>query len=111
MVGLTSSIAGLLVISFGIIRWLLRRAKHWVEDYLKELKPNGGGSMKDAMDSLYRSMGASNDWQKEASLKFHEIQEHLGSQDRHLGNQDVRMNRFETKLDECLTDIKDGEST
>ena len=45
----------------GVIRPVVRFG-HQVQDTLKELKPNGGSSMRDAIDRLERRMSALEDF-------------------------------------------------
>jgi hypothetical protein len=58
--------AAAIIISAGVIwRMVVRpvvRFGHQVQETLKELKPNGGSSMRDAIDRLERRMSALEDY-------------------------------------------------
>lgn len=52
-----ATILGGLAVVFGVIRWIVKRAVDGAVDYIKhevvkELKPNSGSSMRDAVDRI-----------------------------------------------------------
>lgn len=64
-VGKLQTLAAVLIALGVIWRMVVRpvmRFGHQVQDTLKELKPNGGSSMRDAIDRLERRMSALEDY-------------------------------------------------
>lgn len=56
------------------IRWIIR---HYVQDIVKELKPNGGSSLKDQVNRLEKEVQEANIKRKEMSNKLDHLYEIL----------------------------------
>lgn len=70
---LTIIISGATIISIAAmgVRWLV---KHYFDDIKKELKPNGGGSLKDQVNSLEARMDKADTLRKETYIRVEKLE-------------------------------------
>lgn len=72
--GLTLTSLSILTIIGVAVRWVIR---HYVQDIAKELKPNGGSSLKDQVNRLEKEMKEADQIRKEMNKKIDHMYEVL----------------------------------
>lgn len=72
--GLTLTALSILGVVGVAVRWIIR---HYVQDIVKELKPNGGSSLKDQVNRLEKEVQEANIKRKEMSNKLDHLYEIL----------------------------------
>lgn len=72
--GLTLTSLSILTIIGVALRWVIR---HYVQDIAKELKPNGGSSLKDQVNRLEKEMKEADQVRKEMNKKIDHMYEVL----------------------------------
>lgn len=65
--GLTLTSLSILTVIGVAVRWIVR---HYIADIVKELKPNGGSSLKDQVNRLEKELQEANVKRKEMSTKI-----------------------------------------
>jgi hypothetical protein len=65
--GLTLTALSILTVVGVAVRWIVR---HYIADIVKELKPNGGSSLKDQVNRLEKEINDANIKRKEMSNKI-----------------------------------------
>lgn len=65
--GLTLTSLSILAVVGVAVRWIIR---HYIADIVKELKPNGGSSLKDQVNRLEKEINDANLKRKEMSVKL-----------------------------------------
>lgn len=73
-IGILVGIGTLLTMLGVAIRWMV---KHYLEEIKHELKPNGGGSIKDQVNHLYSRMDKNDALRKETYLKVEKLEKKI----------------------------------